>query len=130
MLLSSEVGWDTIPDGFSVVMPLCNAYFCNVYYIVMISVTKYLLLLTSPHSRMLSHIPSWRQNLSSNFPPLPCCWSLGFSSLLCCIYESFVIILGQFNAPLDASFGNSLDATLTLTALYLTELPSFVEFPF
>ena len=41
-----------------------------------------------------------------------------------------MIGLGQFNALLDASVGNSLDATLILIALYMTELPSFVEFPF
>ena len=60
----------------------------------------------------------------------PASWSVGFSSLSRCIYESVVIGLGQFNAPLDASVGNSLGATLTLIALYMTELPSFVEFPF
>ena len=52
MSLSSEVGRDTVPDGLSIMLPLCSAYFCNVYYIVMISVAKYLLLLTSPRSRM------------------------------------------------------------------------------
>ena len=72
----------------------------------------------------------WRQNLSSNFPPLPYGWSVGFYSLSRCIYESVAIGLGQFNAPIDASVGNSLGATLTLIALYMTELSSFVEFPF
>ena len=52
MSFSSEVGWDTVPDGLSVVLPLCSAYLCKVYYILMISVAKYLLLLTSPPSRM------------------------------------------------------------------------------
>ena len=52
MSLSSKVGRDIVPDALSVVLLLCSAYFCNVYYIVMISVAKYLLLLTSPRSKM------------------------------------------------------------------------------
>ena len=55
MSFSSEVGRDTVPDGLLVVLPLCSAYLCKVYYILMISVAKYLLLLTSPPSRMSIH---------------------------------------------------------------------------
>ena len=59
--LSSKLGGDTVPNELSVVPPLCSAYLCKVYYILMISVAKYLLLLTSPPSRM-----SVRERLQGN----------------------------------------------------------------
>ena len=59
--LSSKLGGDTVPNELSVVPPLCSAYLCKVYYILMISVAKYLLLLTSPLSRM-----SVRERLQGN----------------------------------------------------------------